>query len=337
MVVGTSETIVEWWRSLPFVYHDLKVSAGSRPVGFRFSPSIVNIEAKFQAISFLTCGEAVDQNLATTKALAELLERTAMKEWSAKNPQLKIQSSNGWAAHQSLEGARLNAVLERAERDAVLAQWYSQTPFLQISNESLPQDILDWSSAELSQSEFPILKILVSTQGIGPSVTCVLMNDRGFGITGHATRSKLKEGIESAIAEACRAAHHYLLRSFWSDSLMLKSGDNSKIIQPGAHAVYYAYHEPLPQWMFGDQKSWTEVNKYWESKIDKFVGGEPARFSFQTVIENPIFVGYATHPEMFEINWGPTDPKVILAMTASRRSSLSITEQNLNLKPHIVS
>ena len=118
---------------------------------------------------------------------------------------------------------------------------------------------------------------------------------------------------------------------------MLKSGDNSKIIQPGAHAVYYAYHEPFPRWMFGDQEPWTEINKNWEAKIDEFVGVELARFSFQTVIENPIFVGYETHPEMFEIVWGPTDPKVVLAMTESRRCSLSITEQNLNLKPHIVS
>ena len=325
-----------WWQSLPFAYQDFKISIGSRPVGFRFSQSIVNIEAKFQDTFLLTCGEASDQSLATTKALAELLERTAMKEWSTKNPQFKIKSSNGWAAHQSKEDARLNAIFERVERDAVLAQWYSKAPFFQIANESLPQDVQEWANAELSQSEFSLLRILISTQGIGPSVTCILMNEAGFGVTAHAAKSDLKESIESAIAEACRAAHHYLRRSFWSDSLKLKFSDHSEKIQPGAHAVYYAYHEPLPLWMFGEEMSWAEANQYWREKIETFVSHELSRFSFQCVVKHPLFIGYATHPEIFEIIWGPTDPAVVSKMTKGRRSSF-LNERTLNLKPHIVS
>ncbi len=335
MGVDLNQINEHWWQSLPFTYQDLKISYGTRPAGFRFSQSIVNIEATFQDVPLLTCGEADTKYLATTKALAELIERTAMKEWSAKNPHLSIKSSNGWAAHQSREDALTNAVFERVERDAVLAQWYSQTPFLQIANQSLPQNILDWSNAELSQSEFPILKILISTRGIGPSITCVLMNETGFGVTGHATKPSLKDGVESAIAEACRAAHHYLRRSFWKDSLKLKSGESSNKIQPGAHAVYYAYHEPLPRWMFGDQTIWVEAVQHWEARIEAFISGEFHNFSFQSVIENPVFVGYVTHPEMFEVIWGPTDSTVVLPMAERRRFPLSITE--LNLKPHIVS
>lgn len=336
MGVRANQEKKQWWQSLPFAYQDLKISIGSRPVGFRFSQSIVNIEAQFQNVSFLTCGEADNQNLAMTKALAELLERTAMKEWSTKNPQSTVQSSNGWAAHQSQESARLNAVFERVERDAVLAQWYSKTPFLQIASESLPQDIQEWANTELSQSEFPIFKVLISIQGIGPSVSCVFMNEAGLGVTGHSAKSDLKESIESAIAEACRAAHHFLRRSFWNDSLKLKSGNNFEKVQPGAHAVYYAYHEPLPLWMFGEEVSWSKAIQYWEEKTEKFVNGELSRFSFHNVLDNPIFVGFATHPEIFEINWGPTDPSAVLRMADVRRSSF-LNEQNLNLKPHIVS
>lgn len=326
----------QWWQSLPFAYQDLQVSVGSRPTGFRFSNFIVNIEAKFKDVVFLTCGEAGNQNLAMTKALAELLERTAMKDCATKNPQFKIQSSNGWAAHQLKEAARLNAIFERVERDAVLAQWYSQTPFLQIAHRSLPKDLLTWADTELSQSEFPILKVLISTRGIGPSITCVFMNQEGFGVTGHSSKPDLKESIDSAIAEACRAAHHSLRRSFWSDSLKLKSGSNFDKVQPGAHSVYYAYHEPFPSWMFGEEMPWVEADHFWKEKTEHFIRHEMQRFSFHCVFENPIFVGYAKHPEAFDIIWGATNPSVIYKM-AEGRKSLFLKERTLNLQPHIVS
>ena len=327
----------QWWHSLPFAYRDLRVSTGSRPAGFRFSRSIINIEAEFQDVSFLTCGEADSPDLAMTRAIAELLERTAMKDWLDKNPQSNIRSSNGWAAHGSSESARMNAIFERAERDAVLAQWYSATPFLQVSNEGLPQALRTWATEELSQSEFPILKILISTVGLSPSVTCVFMNRGGFGVSGHAAKPDLQDSIESAIVEACRSAHHYLRRSFWSDSVRLKRGDGSERIQPGAHAVYYAYHEPFPAWMFGAELPWNDAIHYWNERTEEFVRHELPKFSFQVALEDPIFVGFATHPETFEISWGPTDPALVLLTAANRRFASPITERTLNRKPHIIS
>ncbi|MBX3033562.1 MAG: YcaO-like family protein [Bdellovibrionaceae bacterium] len=327
----------QWWHSLPFDYHGLKVSVGSRPVGFRFSQSIINIEAEFRDVSFLTCGEANTQDLAMTKAIAELLERTAMKDWLDKNPHSGIKSSNGWAAHQSPEAARLNAIYERVERDAVLAQWYSATPFIQISPASVPHELRAWVMEELSQSELPILKILISTMGLCPSVTCLFMNESGFGVSGHAAKPGLQESIESALAEACRSAHHHLRRSFWNDSVHLKQGDFTQRIQPGAHAVYYAYHEPFPTWMFGPELSWSGASAYWIGKVRDFSRTELPRFSFHVALEDPMFVGFASHPDTFEIVWGSTDPKVVLETAANRRFASPITERTLNRRPHIIS
>lgn len=325
------------WDHLPFDYRNLKVSVGSRPIGFRFSQSIFNIEADFNDVHIITCGEASSPDLAITKAIAELIERTAMIEWSRTQARNFRMTSNGWAAHQTFANTRLNAICERIERDAVLAHWYSTTPFLQMSKGDLPDQLRSWVSAELAQSELPLLTILLSTIGIGPSITCLLTNESGYGVSGHACKANLLESIESAISEACRAAHHVLRRSFWKDSLLLKHGDVTQRVRPGAHAVYYAYHEPFPRWMFGTEVSWSEANGYWVNRIEEFHSNALKDFSFQAVLSEPMYVGFATHPECFEIAWGPTDTSLVLAMAANRRFAVPLTERTLNRQPHIIS
>ncbi len=328
----------EWWRSLPFEYQSLKLTADSRPAGFRFSKHIVNIEAGFRNTQFLVCGEADSQEQAITKAVAELLERTAMKNWLDENPHLEIENSNGFAAHATEDLARKAAIFERVERDAVLAQWYTATPFLLIAPETLPIKLQAWRSSELAQSEFPNLKILLSTQGLGPSVTCNLMNRDGFGVSGHATKADLLQAIESAIAEACRAAHLYLRRSFWSDSLLLKSEErNAHKVKPGAHALYYAYHEPFPAWMFGRELSWSEAEKFWAERMRAFTQKVMPNFSFQVLLREPLAVGFAHSSDCFDLAWGPCDPAQILSSSANKRFASPINERSLNRQPHIVS
>lgn len=333
-----SDSPSEWWRSLPFEYQSLKLTAESRPAGFRFSKHIVNIEAGFRNTHFLVCGEADSQEQAVTKAVAELLERTAMKSWVDENPHLGIENSNGFAAHGTEDLAREAAIFERVERDAVLAQWYSATPFLEIAPETLPSKLRNWSASELAQSEFPNLKILLSTQGLGPSITCILMNRDGFGVSGHSTKADLLESIESAVSEACRAAHLYLRRSCWSESLSLKSeAHNARKVKPGAHALYYAYHEPFPAWMFRREMSWIEAERLWANRMQTFAETEMPNFSFQALLREPLVVGFAHSSDCFDLTWGPCDPARILSSSANKRFASPINERSLNRQPHIVS
>lgn len=320
----------EWWQSLPFPIEACAVSSGTRPEGFRFHTNIVNIEAVLNGKTMLVCGEHNCPELAMTKAVAELIERATLWKWNKANVK-NIKSSNGWAAHQSIEQATKAAVFELIERDAVLAQWYSATPFLEIDPSDLPFHTRKWRDEELRKSEFPIMRILISTKGIGPSVTCVFMNKEGNGVASHATREFLSQAIESAIAEACRAAHLYLRKAFWEDTLSIRHGKKQKI-DPGAHSVYYAYHEALPNWMFGDIVSWTSASQYWETSLEQISFEE---FKFQKVLEDPLIVGFAEHPQAFKLEWGPTDINSISKMAASRRLSPTKTEWNLN--PHIIS
>jgi ribosomal protein S12 methylthiotransferase accessory factor YcaO len=327
----------DWWRSLPFEYQDLKVSTDSRPVGFRFSKHIVNIEAKFRDTDLVVCGEADSQELAVTKAVAELLERTAMKSWLDQEPGRKIETSNGFAAHTNAELARQSAIFERIERDAVLTQWYTATPFIQITEETYPAKLRSWSQQELSQSEFPTLKILLSTQGLGPSVTCILLNRDGFGVSGHSTKTDLLESIDSAVGEACRAAHLYLRKSFWKDCMHLRSGEvGAHRIQPAAHALYYAYCEPFPSWMFGQEINLDEAQRLWENRVRAFAESSLPTFSFEVLLEEPLVVGYAQSQDCFYLTWGPCNPAEILSSNANRRLVAPITELSLNRMPHIV-
>ena len=144
-------------ETLPFSFESIRVELGSRPIGFRFSKVITNIIAVLGGREIIATGEANDSETAMAKSLSELIERSALLKFGS---QYEAKTSNGWAAHPNRNQAQLNATLELIERDAVLAQWYTKTPFLQIEHQELPSRVLDWVNAELSRSEFPNLKIL---------------------------------------------------------------------------------------------------------------------------------------------------------------------------------
>lgn len=317
-------------HKLPFAYESLRTEVSHRPVGFRFSPYIRSVVAHLGENKIVVCGEAETSDLAEAKAFSELMERSALISFAK---QFKAHTSNGWAAHPDEEQARLNAILELVERDAVLAQWYSSTPFLEILQEQLPDDIERWAADELSRSEFPKLSILISTKGLGPSVTCIFQNDKGHGVSAHSTKISLEESIKSAIAEACRAAHATIRREHWQDTLRLKE-DRSGRVEPGAHGVYYAYHEAFPRWMFGPQLSWIEVHQQWQMRMRELMNNI-CDFSYTAVLNAPLAVGFARHPHAFGLNWGATSTEEIIQSPGAKR--IHLTFKTTNGKPHIVS
>jgi YcaO cyclodehydratase, ATP-ad Mg2+-binding len=325
-----------WWKALPFGFRDVRVSRGTRPAGFRFSKFIFNIDAVLEDIEIQSCGEADTEALAMTKAIMELIERASLMRWRRQYGQAAVSTSNGWAAHETQPQAKISAALELVERDAALAQWYLSIPFLEIPVREWPESILHWSRTELSQSEFPEMKLLLSTEGIGPSVTCLFLNKNGYGVSGHSTKTTLLESIESAISETCRAAHHAIRRSFWNDSETLLHRKKDVRVQPGAHAVYYAYHEPFPGWIFGPQMSWAEAELSWNERID-ILQREASDFTFHQALEHPVVAGFVTHNRAFDLSWGCTDVQKILKQAEKRSFSVPLEERSLNTQPHIVS
>lgn len=313
----------------PFSYQSIEIKSGTRPVGFRFSISITDISATLNGHELVVCGESEDHGISFDKATSELIERSALVTYGSI---FGAKTSNGWAAHPDREQARRNAIYEIVERDAVLSQWYSQTPFMEIPKEEIPLDIQAWVLVELSRSEFPILKLLVSTVGLGPSVTCLLMNKDGFGVSAHATKKTLSESIASSIAEACRAAHLALRKSFWKDTLKLKDGSD-EFVDPSAHSLFYAYHESLPEWMFGNFQRYEYLKKDWVKRLDHALADN--LFIITEVMKHPSCVGFAKHPEAFELRWQSMNQNSVAEELAFRR--LNLKKEELNKKPHIVS
>jgi|GEM_PF-2449135 len=313
----------------PFTYQSFQLSTGFRPIGFRYSKYITEISALLDGHEIVVSGESEIQDIDHQKAFSELIERSALIRYSSK---CSAKTSNGWAAHPQQDKAKINAMLEIVERDAVLAQWYSQTPFIEIPYEEFPLDVQAWIQFELFQSEFPILRLLFSTMGIGPSVTCILMNKSGFGVSAHATKETISESISSAISEACRAAHASIRRTHWKDTMRLKIGEVGPV-DPSAHALYYAYHEKFPDWMFGPQQSYLDVKKNWYLKLQECLSEN--RFYYMEVMSSPLHVGFATHPWAFDLKWETTDRKSVANELGFER--LKIKQEAINGKPHIVS
>lgn len=313
----------------PFSYNSLRIEEGLRPIGFRFSKHIINIIANLNGREIIACGEAETRELAKTKAISELIERSALITNSEK---YNTQTSNGWAAHPEKAQAKINATLELVERDAVLAQWYSSTPFLQIDSATLPIEIQNWASQELSRSEYPKLFLLLSTMGIGPSVTCILQNETGFGVSAHCTKSEIHQSVVGAITEACRAAHSSIRKEHWRSSLKLKTGA-SGLFDPSTHGVFYAYHEAFPEWMFGNNISWLDASAAWEARVNGVL--IDTCFEFQSVMELPIHVGFAKHVSAFELIWASTDVEKVALSEGAKR--LNLKSETINGKPHIVS
>lgn len=323
-----------WWRALPFKYDSIRLYQDRRPQGFRFSPFIINIEAVLSGNNILVCGEADSLELATAKAISELVERSSLLTFSKKNKD--VETSNGWAAHPEKSTAELNAIYELIERDAVLKHWYSSTPFYRIDSSTLPLKIKAWIAKELSQSEFSNLELLVSHLGLGPSLTCLLTNKDGYGVSGHSARSNLASAVDSAIAEACRSAHHSIRKSFFSDTLILRNGDSNIRVNPGAHGVYYAYQEPFPRWIFGEVKDWEQVAGLWNDHASRLSSLFPT-FRLTQTLNNPVSVIFAKNQNCLPLTWGPTDSVLLRSMLKDKMPlGKLLMEGKINMKPHIV-
>ncbi|OYZ24306.1 MAG: hypothetical protein B7Y39_01235 [Bdellovibrio sp. 28-41-41] len=330
--VSVCNSIDGWWNSLPFKLSEISVTELVRPIGFRFRKYAFNIAGKLNGKSMVATGEADNKVLAITKAVAEFIERCTLIDYAENNK--KIKTSNGWAAHTEFKKSQENAIRELVERDAVLRHWYSRTPFVVLNSESLPPSIQTFILDELSKSEFPQLKILISQIGYGPSVTAVLMNSDGYGVTGNCSKESMFDAIAGAIEEACRLAQHYLLKSHLSDTKKMNSGMKFKV-DTGAHGVFYAHQKPFPEWMFGECVGLDGANQLWFKK-NSDLHKVKDQFKVFEVARDPLFVCRAENEQIIELSWGIEDRESLLARLLGKMPLISILEKELNLEPHII-
>ena len=304
---------------------------GHRPDGFRFNEHIVNVRAESDGTTAEGHGEdRFDLGLARLKAEAEAAERLTMLQQVRREG--RPTSSNGWAAHLRPELAKQNAIYEILERDAVLSNWHVRASFHQVAE--LPLEIQKFANEELAKSEFPILRVLTSTLGLGPSVSVILMNEKGFGVAAHASAPTLEAALPSAITEACRAAHLVLRFEFLEETRDLFAGRTERVYQPGAHSAAYAYHQRLPEWIFGDKIKWEAASALWTLRASRAFDDALATGSFNERRLGRFFVCHARVPVCQDVYWGPTSPNLNKLNLISARPNQR--PDGINLEPHFV-
>ncbi len=305
------------------------ITRTSRPEGFRLAQHSFNAIANCDGLEVLGCGEdALDESLAQMKAVSEAIERAVMKV-IARKCEKKI-SSNGWAAHTSLEKAATAAIFELAERDSALMHWFTKTPMRQIHNDiPVPNKFIK----ELRQTEFPELTLLISVEFSGPVVTALLSNDKGRAISGHSSGPDLEEAIRSAVIEACRAAHHFQRFSYYDGTRALLKGKAPAETQPGMHSLMYAYHEPLPLWIRGCKIDYQAASSLWLQGTNSIVKVmEESKFSAYTTEKHVVV--RAENEKLQSIFWGSTE--TALEQQVVNWGRLSPYTSHINLRPHMV-
>lgn len=94
--------------------------------------------------------------------------------------------------------------------------------------------------------EFGRLRILLACGEHGCAISCLLENEKGGGVAGHASGISFEGSILSAVRECFRAAHLALRFELFNEVSALHAKRRSATISPGAHSLAYAYGESLP-------------------------------------------------------------------------------------------
>lgn len=298
-----------------------------RPEGFRISKFAFNTFAKFENTEVLGCGEdAFSEKDAFEKSISEAIERAVLLMVS-QNSREKM-TSNGWAAHITLEDAALSAIYELVERDAALLHWLNNMPMYRIDeSEILSREFIN----DLRRTEFQEAVVLVSFDFSGPVVTVLLRDRLGHCVSGHASGETLEKAVLGATIEACRSAHHFQRFEFYSETKRLLDGDKLQEISPGMHSLMYAYHEPLPAWLIGKKMDLAVAKKKWLNK-NKSVLELLEESKFTAHSSNDRYIVRAENPFLQTIFWGPTEDAIMRKVMNLDR----LRNTNINLRPHMV-
>lgn len=269
-------------------------------------------------------GEGNSSILALQKSIAEGVERLIFK--SLKQTSLGTKSSNGWAAHVTANRAETAATMELLERDAVLVHWLTKTPFLEISVGDFPKPLSFWmKNLRNSSQRFKNLRVLVSCLGYVPTITTILLDDDGFAVLSHATDPELEVAIDKALSETCRIAH-----------IAHASIDKVRSLnRPEDHALFYALHEKMPQFLFGKKIDLKSANLNWKKYFNKF---DPAKLGirFNTMKCGPLFVSRASSDRVQDLFFGETNAAQKNGWINERRITEAVGLTTINPMPHFV-
>ena len=276
-----------------------------RSPGLRFAKySYVTEVHAGEQISF-GYGEAESQLISFQKSIMEGVERAIYS--ISKNYSFGTMTSNGWSAHVNAKLAQRAALEELHERDSILVHWLCSEPFFEIDSATFPSWLIRWVKEELSlHPTFNRLRVLLTTKGDLPTVMTLLQNPDGRALISQSSGPTLEAGIYKALAETCRIGEISNIGRFKDSSEKLAANKESQEpFSPEDHAMVYAYHIPVPSWIFGSLKSWRECGERWKSEYRCFHSTH-TQTNYQTIVDGPIVVGYSKSEKVQNLFFGRT-------------------------------
>lgn len=200
-------------------------------------------------------GSCISKEVALKKAVNELIERLCFK---AESNQLGTHTSNGFAAHDTIEHSMLSSMAEVIERDASLSCWLLKLPPLWLPSNPLPKDIPLQYKNILAYLKTKGLNIQIGILGqTGPffTVCSVLLDshsDKRFGfIYSSSSNKNLTLAIQSTILELSRGAE-MLLSRLSQGSKVYKVISQESVRSSSDHLEYYLNPDNLheAEWLF---------------------------------------------------------------------------------------
>jgi len=302
-------------------------------VGLRVSRYSYRTDIEGDGIIETGYGDDDSSLLAFQKSVAEGIERLVYRITLRRH--LDLYTTNGWACHLTSAKAEQAALEELAERDAVLVHWLRKIPMLEIDHATLPQFLKDWQDRELSQHlSLRKVRVLLTHEGFAPAVVIILQDEKGYSVTASATGKTLEGAVIKGLNEACRLGSNLEKRYYFLSSRALRDVEGA-VVSPPDHGLLYAYHEKLPQWIFGDKKSWKQVSGKWEEEYRHF-RERNFHFEFHQIMSAPLVVGYGISRDMQRLFFGKTRVVESLGYINHKRLNLKAGEEIPNLLPHFI-
>lgn len=213
----------------------------------RYFPEIQSISCRLSFNEVITFGrgDSWDLQIAKVKALAEALERLALKKEMLIAKELGFPlSSNGIAFHYERSSSMMNSKLELIEREVVMRAWGFDEPVQRISFENigLPDDSA--RQFYLKRLKPMNLKVSILNFGLVDHTTVIGVSieseEAPYLVVGYSANPDFGTAINKAFIESCIVYERFKLYSKHLDKFPNQGLNANKFLR---NLMYYAENQ----------------------------------------------------------------------------------------------
>lgn len=165
-------------------------------------------------------------------------------------------SSSGVAAHFDREEARVRALYELIERDAITSLWFTKRPFGQIPLKLIPADIKQRASFWLDEKGSELVFLDITTDQVPTVLICIRRTSYPYFVVGAAASHSYNKALMKAFDELEATLLSWLKERN-------KSPAKVDIESPHHHGLYYANKKRAEtDWLFSEGQNVNELRSF---------------------------------------------------------------------------